>query len=58
MENKKVKTTIYLSESNNKLLKKVIYLDDTNRRKQILLNEALEIGLKKIESELKKAEKS
>ncbi|MEN8905603.1 MAG: hypothetical protein ABF289_06545 [Clostridiales bacterium] len=49
---KKVKTTIYLTEENSKLLKKVIYLDDTNRRKQLLLNEALDIGLKKIESDL------
>jgi hypothetical protein len=49
---KKVKTTIYLTKENDKLLKKIIYLDDINRKKQALLNEALEIGLKEIEKKL------
>jgi hypothetical protein len=50
----RIKTTIYLTKENDKLLKKIIYLYDDNRKRQSLLNEAIEIGLKNIENQLNK----
>jgi hypothetical protein len=50
---KVIKTTIYLTKENDKLLKKIIYLDDKNRKRQALINESIEIGLKKIEEQIK-----